>query len=164
MIKARPTTYKGIQMRSRLEAAWAAHFDKHGWTWEYEPMCFADESGQYLPDFAVRTSPDMNPTYVEIKPPLPDDTIRTVARRMSIIWHSEPTVELLICTGDYTVYGNTFTTHPGAQLWEKFRDDGLRLWEWLIGVQEVAHSHGHVAQLADGSFFITRRGAGGWAG
>lgn len=50
----RPTTYKGIQMRSRLEAATAAAFDRHDVAWTYEPECFQAEDGsQYLPDFLV---------------------------------------------------------------------------------------------------------------
>jgi hypothetical protein len=52
-IKARPTIYKGIQMRSRLEAAYAQHLDADNYPWEYEPECFADETGQYLPDFRI---------------------------------------------------------------------------------------------------------------
>jgi hypothetical protein len=52
-IKARPTIYKGIQMRSRLEADYAPHLDTPapGWIhepgqvfepdWDYEPECFA---------------------------------------------------------------------------------------------------------------------------
>lgn len=51
-MKARQTTYKGVRMRSRTEALYAASL--HGIaTWEYEPECFADEHGQYLPDFRV---------------------------------------------------------------------------------------------------------------
>lgn len=61
---ARLTVYRGIQMRSRLEAAWAEQFDALGETWEYEPRCFASEEGQYLPDFLL-TGPHV---YVEVKP------------------------------------------------------------------------------------------------
>ena len=52
-IKARPTLYKGIQMRSRLEADYAAHLDRTWQSWEYEPDCFAGPDGQWLPDFRV---------------------------------------------------------------------------------------------------------------
>jgi len=55
-IPARPTVYRGIQMRSRLEAKAAAELDKHGLSWRYEPWAFGDAEGQYLPDFAVATS------------------------------------------------------------------------------------------------------------
>lgn len=51
--QARPTLYKGTQMRSRTEARFAAHLDQCGFPWAYEPVCFADERGQYLPDFEV---------------------------------------------------------------------------------------------------------------
>jgi len=44
-----PTVYNGIRMRSRLEAKYAAFFDRLGWAWEYEPI---DLDG-YIPDFIV---------------------------------------------------------------------------------------------------------------
>lgn len=52
-LKARPTVYKGIQMRSRLEAGFAQWLDQNHIDWDYEPECFASEAGQYLPDFEV---------------------------------------------------------------------------------------------------------------
>jgi hypothetical protein len=61
-IKAIPTKYNGIQMRSRLEATWAAFFDLLEWRWEYEPCDFDG----WIPDFVIygRTQK----TYVEVKP------------------------------------------------------------------------------------------------
>lgn len=44
-----PTKYRGINMRSRLEAKWACMFDLLGWKWEYEPI---DLNG-WIPDFAI---------------------------------------------------------------------------------------------------------------
>ncbi|MCS7031801.1 MAG: hypothetical protein NZL92_09775 [Gloeomargarita sp. SKYG116] len=41
--------YGGYQMRSFLEARWAAFFDLLGWQWEYEPADF----GGYIPDFVL---------------------------------------------------------------------------------------------------------------
>lgn len=58
-IKAIPTTYRGVRFRSRLEARWAAMFDKLGWHWRYEPL---DLDG-WIPDFIVN---DVLP--VEVKP------------------------------------------------------------------------------------------------
>lgn len=58
-IKAIPTTYKGVNFRSRLEARWAVMFDKLGWHWRYEPV---DLDG-WIPDFIVN---DVLP--VEVKP------------------------------------------------------------------------------------------------
>jgi hypothetical protein len=58
-IEAKPTTYAGIEMRSRLEAGWAASLDQLGIEWEYEPETIRLESGAwYVPDFwlpALRT-------------------------------------------------------------------------------------------------------------
>jgi hypothetical protein len=49
-IRAIPTTYQGVQFRSRLEARWAAFFDLLGWEWEYEPF---DLKG-WIPDFLLK--------------------------------------------------------------------------------------------------------------
>lgn len=52
--QARPTLYKGVRMRSRLEALYAAWLDNHQLDkWTYEPMAFGSPDGQYLPDFFV---------------------------------------------------------------------------------------------------------------
>lgn len=53
-IKAKPTTFKGVRMRSRLEAKWAARLDAEKIAWEYEPKLFRlfkGKGGGYLPDF-----------------------------------------------------------------------------------------------------------------
>lgn len=70
-LQARPTLYKGIQMRSRLEAGYAMWLDEMGFTWSYEPHCFASRSGQYLPDFRledVQFGRRRWVVYVETKP------------------------------------------------------------------------------------------------
>jgi hypothetical protein len=55
--KAIPTTYKGIEFRSRLEASVAQFIDRAGWTWEYEPKSFLLPSGiHFMPDFRVQKS------------------------------------------------------------------------------------------------------------
>lgn len=61
-IKAHPTVYEGRQYRSRLEAKWAAFFDRLGWQYEYEPI----DLGAWSPDFSLRGS--QGPIYVEVKP------------------------------------------------------------------------------------------------
>jgi hypothetical protein len=96
-IPARPTVYKGIKMRSRLEADYASALDRDGETWEYEPTCFAGPDGQWLPDFRV----GQYGAYVEIKPayliewdgPEPRDTwnrVDEILERMTVAWLSEP--------------------------------------------------------------------------
>jgi hypothetical protein len=44
-----PTTYAGVDFRSRLEARWAAFFDLAEWKWEYEPINLRG----WIPDFRV---------------------------------------------------------------------------------------------------------------
>jgi len=70
-IPAIPTTYNGIEMRSRLEARWAAFFDAVGLPWEYEPIMLGD----WWPDFRLvvpcPTKSCANETHtilVEVKP------------------------------------------------------------------------------------------------
>ncbi len=102
--RGRPTLYKGVKMRSRLEATAAALFDRHGVEWQYEPVCFASEVGQYLPDFVVvglvdgcdtdRCHNEMPLTYVEVKPwALADKLVRA---KMEIIWASDPSATLVV--------------------------------------------------------------------
>jgi hypothetical protein len=57
-----PTTYAGVEFRSRLEAKWAAFFDLVGWKWTYEPL---DYPG-WIPDFMLAGVP--RGILVEVKP------------------------------------------------------------------------------------------------
>lgn len=65
-IKAIPTNYKGIAMRSRLEARFAEWCDTNGQNWIYEPEGFSDGVRHYLPDFYLPNSR----LIVEVKPPI----------------------------------------------------------------------------------------------
>lgn len=106
--RGRPTLYKGIRMRSRLEADFAAALDKQGAYWEYEPECFAGPTGQWLPDFRVRhpggaSAPSM---LVEVKPASmmqardgeqESDVIARIDEilaRTAIAWFSEPETQV----------------------------------------------------------------------
>ena len=110
-MKARPTIYMGIKMRSRLEAYVAQRFDAAGRRWTYEPCAYGSPEGQYLPDF--RLDPDCishcsecrprcdlgrtSYTYVEVKPDLPTGKGLTYLRdRMLIIRASDPEAHLVI--------------------------------------------------------------------
>lgn len=119
-LRARPTLYKGIQMRSRLEADVAAQLDRQGFSWQYEPDCFADETGQYLPDFLLLHSGIER--YVEVKPNrrinLPE--LDVILGRMSIIWTSKPDAHLELMQWDrgvrvhwigFPVYGPGWIIH-----------------------------------------------------
>jgi hypothetical protein len=102
VIEARPTTYNGIQMRSRLEADYAAWLDRKGHTWEYEPECFASTDGQWLPDFRVKRTGDFPVDLIELKPAgrLAEDytsgEIDKHLQRMTIAWMSKPECALVL--------------------------------------------------------------------
>lgn len=107
-LQARPTTYKGVLMRSRLEAGFAQWLDQWSIEWEYEPACFADETGQYLPDFRldnVRCAWEETrfPVYVEVKPK-PFDLVEfaQLARRMQIVHSTDPSALLVLVTPGHT--------------------------------------------------------------
>lgn len=96
-IPARPTTYRGIAMRSRLEATFAAGLDKEGTVWEYEPRCYANQHGQYLPDFLIKEiagKPLDVPVFLEVRPTL--DRAYLAMVQMTVVWDSEPGAELII--------------------------------------------------------------------
>ena len=51
--RAIPTTYRGIEFRSRFESEVAMLLDKMGLEWQYEPKSFLLPGGHYMPDFFV---------------------------------------------------------------------------------------------------------------
>lgn len=57
-----PTTYNGVNFRSRLEAKWAAFFDLAGWRWNYEPI----DLNRWIPDFVLHGADGK--VLVEVKP------------------------------------------------------------------------------------------------
>lgn len=101
-LTARPTTYSGVKMRSRLEAAFAAWLDQERFDWSYEPCAFANARGQYLPDFLLRDVQcswlaEPASVYVEVKPDWPENP-EQLYRRMAIISDSEPEAVLVVVT------------------------------------------------------------------
>lgn len=100
-IKARPTMYCGIRMRSRLEADFAGFLDRAEAEWEYEPTCFAGPGGQWLPDFGAKM-PDGPHVYFEIKPEsFTRDEVDPVLEQMSVAWLTEPTAVLQLVIWRY---------------------------------------------------------------
>lgn len=100
--KARPTTYKGIEMRSRLEAGFAAWLDQRGFAWSYEPRAFASEAGQYLPDFRIDDLEWLGIgrgiAYIEVKPSIwgTRAEVDALRRQMLLIHESEPHALLVL--------------------------------------------------------------------
>jgi hypothetical protein len=130
----RPTIYRGIQMRSRLEADFARWLDQRGRRWTYEPQCFAGPHGQYLPDFHVPImqpsddpSDDYGDQYLEVKPYelIGDpDAIDAVLRRMEIVLLSAPMawLELDLWTyGAETLPAKLYRTSDGV--WFEYNND-----------------------------------------
>lgn len=98
--KARPTTYRGIQMRSRLEARYAAELDAKGKSWTYEPRAFANQRGQYLPDFEVIWGDRL--MFIEVKPTV--ELAQLVLERMEIILESLPGASLVCMVPDVGMF------------------------------------------------------------
>lgn len=105
LMKPRPTLYRGIWMRSRLEAWFAGWLDRQNFIWKYEPDCFAAPSGQYVPDFRVSDHAPKDwleregsaSLYVEIKPAA---NMADPLELAHIIWESKPTAHLLYASPD----------------------------------------------------------------
>lgn len=73
-IEAKPTEYKGILYRSRLEARWAVYLDHHPGIRlpRYEPSTFCIEQFSYTPDFYFFLKGAQG-FYLEVKPSNPTE-------------------------------------------------------------------------------------------
>ena len=142
-------------MRSRLEADYAAHLDRHGYEWEYEPIVFAGPAGQWLPDFRYRCRGESeSPTwYIEVKPlsHLADcrpgenywgrlARIDELLSRMAMTWLTEPDALVILDWWDYG--GNA----PVAQVFG--RQSQPWLCEGNIPFRGGMARHGPGAELA----------------
>lgn len=124
-------------MRSRLEAGFAQILDAQNYRteWQYEPRCYADTSGQYLPDFRFRLD-NGEPCYAETKHesilnggrPL-DEALR----KLRIIHASDPVTLFLAALGyrdGHHVVTAGFWREPEDPAWQVVLADrqGLELW------------------------------------
>lgn len=105
--EARPTVYKGVPMRSRLEARFAAELDANGGGWSYEPRAYAGDAGQYLPDFEVLGRGE--PIFFEVKPT--EAMAIAAAQRMEVIWESEPDAQLYVA---FPIEDGSFFAYRGT--------------------------------------------------
>lgn len=94
------TVYRGITMRSRLEADFARHLDDQGIAWTYEPEVFGPRGSGYLPDFRLDGPPQ--PTYVEIKPTI--EQAQSAKRRIAGVWATYPDALLIVVSGEECRY------------------------------------------------------------
>lgn len=147
-IQARPTLYKGIQMRSRLEADFARYLDSLGTPWAYEPSCFADETAQWLPDFRTSlptTSGGSRTVYIELKPAGLLGKKRFTASadafltRMRVTWASEPDAMLYLVYWSYGANGPRFgvlgTREQPWRMWDGESD--IAIWPGMGQLEQV---------------------------
>lgn len=113
-IDAEPTDYRGVHMRSRLEADFARHLDGKGIEWIYEPEIFGPLGRGYLPDFLLTSGPE--PCYVEIKPTI--EQAESAKLQMPVIWVHKPSALLLIVSAE----GNRFYARAPWQPWEEWAE------------------------------------------
>jgi hypothetical protein len=105
---ARRTMYRGIPMKSRLEARAAQFLDSvPGVTWAYEPVAYADQTGQYLPDFEAVGLLDV-PVLIEVKGAATAEEQAEVIVAMRRIWSSLAQAALAIWTGAVISEGAPF--------------------------------------------------------
>jgi hypothetical protein len=104
--------YKGVQMRSRLEVAFALYLDRLGEKWKYEPAIYGPRGEGYLPDFQILGS--TRPTFIEVKPNI--DDVKEAKARMEIIWDTYPDAILLVACAELSAF------------FEGVRDQGWRFW------------------------------------
>ncbi len=147
-IKARPTKYAGIQMRSRLEADFARSLDEDGLDWKYEPECYAGPAGQWLPDFSYTTDRLM---LIEVKPASfldkefdsrdPIDRVDELLRRMEMAWLSEPAAGLVLECWPFGSYegAHRIMASGGTRTWifDSVRVPGILLWPGMGQLQAV---------------------------
>lgn len=114
IIDPRATTYKGVQMRSRLEADFAAHLDRMGVAWEYEPKVYGPSGKGYLPDFRVAGAEV--PTFIEVKPTLAE--VEGAKRKMAVIWQAHADAVLIVACAE----GSTFFTGRYGEPWRSWQE------------------------------------------
>ncbi len=102
-----PTRYRGVMMRSRHEARWAAMFDELRWSWAYEPLDLAG----YIPDFVLDF--EAGHLLVEVKPQLEDMAIAQSKIECSG-WEQEA---LIVVDADTAAIGSLLEWDHGEPVW-----------------------------------------------
>lgn len=114
IIDSEPTDYAGFTMRSKLEADFAAHLDRLGVPWTYEPQIFGPRGSGYLPDFLLLRGAER--TYVELKPTI--EQAHAAKARAEIIWETRPEALLLVVSAE----GNWWYAGVRGRPWEPWQE------------------------------------------
>jgi hypothetical protein len=94
-LKPIPTTYNGVEYRSRLEARWAIYFDTLKISFEYELEGYqVTDKIRYLPDYFL---PELS-CFVEIKPTIEVMTAKDIEKLYKFATHEEG-INLLLIVG-----------------------------------------------------------------
>lgn len=121
-----PTTYADVQMRSRLEAKWAAFFDLCGWQWTYEPF---DLPG-WIPDFLID-----NDTLVEIKPLQAHEVPNDVTHKINAAIQGGAAHGVVLLGNDPSVVwsrsaNGVWTRQPPVDWWEPLWKKACNIVQW----------------------------------
>jgi hypothetical protein len=162
-IPARPTMYKGVRMRSRLEADYAGALDRAGREWKYEPTCFAGPDAQWLPDFRTSFGDDPTETYVEVKPAgimrdldaqgghAFEEYVDEILTQMSVAWLSEPSAVLMLAFWTYGADDADFAVLGMHGIpWQAWNVSGYGplLWPGMGQLLALARTHSNAGSAA----------------
>ena len=156
-IKSHPTTYAGVNFRSRLEATWAAFFDIMGFEWKYE---LVDLPG-WVPDFILEGS-----VAVEVKPVFQRDDFTDAEKLLHSGWGGEilllgaypnpETSEIgwLISNKNSAAWATKKHDMPGNGDYAIFMEDGqAHLWYMT---ESAGGAYGLISEAWDRANNITR--------
>lgn len=158
-VAAKPTTYRGVRMRSRTEAKAARLLDDWGIPWQYEPVTFRSGRAGYIPDFLLW--PGKHEWWLEIKHPAIYDVkaaltsvdgdgtlkirpghLHVALKKMLIIRkvrsNRRADLALWICDPDSDKRGTLLLSYGGSSDWQLRRHAGA----WFA-------SAGHVQRRLD---------------
>jgi hypothetical protein len=116
LIDPRPAEYRGVRMRSQLEADFAHHLDRMGVAWRYEPAVYGPPGEGYLPDFELTR--DGRACFIEVKPTLAE--VPEAQRRMEVIWDADPDALLIVACAESCRFFEVLRGQPWRSFVERW--------------------------------------------
>jgi len=113
-IEAKPTVYRNVRFKSRLEARWAICFDILGWDWKYEPVEYTDKirGWKYTPDFELVQHHRAKPIQVEVKPCPVNMEYLTILDGFAQAFERQKLGRLFVFEGDFWKHQQSRLTDP----------------------------------------------------